>query len=241
MEYFLNHSNHRPGTPIDYISYHFYATPSPSQTLADWQYTFFDQADGFLNTVRYVEDIRQRISPLTKTDIDELGVELPTDNKASDNIPPPPAYWNLAGSLYAYLFIHLSQMKIDVIGESQLIGFPSQFPSVSMMDWVTDRPNARFWMLKLIKDNFQTGDKLVNTEVSGDSTAIEAQAFVTASGHKVLLLNKRDKAVRVILPGIEHAHTLAVDESDSEYPAHALQPGIGEITLSPFAVAVATW
>ena len=80
VEYFLNPANHKPGIPLDFISYHFYAVPHPSQTIADWQYTFFDQADGFLNTVRYIENIRKRLSPQTKTDTDELGVILPTDN-----------------------------------------------------------------------------------------------------------------------------------------------------------------
>jgi hypothetical protein len=59
FEYFLNHKNHRPGTPLDMISYHFYASPVAGQTIDSWQYTFFDQAAGFLNTVRYVEAIRK--------------------------------------------------------------------------------------------------------------------------------------------------------------------------------------
>ena len=134
-----------------------------AQTIDNWQYTFFDQADGFLNTVRYIEAIRKRLSPETRTDTDELGVILPTDNTAEDKVPPPPAYWNLAGSLYAYLFIELSRLQIDVIGESQLIGYPTQFPSVSMMNWENNKPNARFWVLKLIKDSFHPGDALVET------------------------------------------------------------------------------
>ena len=45
------------------ISYHFYASPVSGADHRDWQYTFFDQADGFLNTVRYIENIRKRLSP----------------------------------------------------------------------------------------------------------------------------------------------------------------------------------
>ena len=77
--YFLDHAHHAAGTPIDYISYHFYATPLISENIDNWQYTFFDQADRFLTNVRYVEAIRKRLSPETKTDLDELGVILPTD------------------------------------------------------------------------------------------------------------------------------------------------------------------
>src|SRR5215469_16133556 len=29
FEYFLEHKNHKPGIPLDFISYHFYATPTP--------------------------------------------------------------------------------------------------------------------------------------------------------------------------------------------------------------------
>ena len=115
--------------------------------------------------MRYVEAIRKRLSPETKTDLDELGVILPTDNKPGDNVPPPAAYWNLAGSLYAYLFIELSRLQIDIVGESQLVGYPTQYPSVSMMDWTNNHPNARFWVLKLIKDSFHPSDKLVETSV----------------------------------------------------------------------------
>src|SRR5205807_1577984 len=78
--------------------------------------------------------------------------------------PIPDSYWNLAGSLYAYLFGELTKMGIDVAGESQLVGFPTQFPSVSMVDWNNGKPNARFWVLKLLHDNIGPGDKLVEIE-----------------------------------------------------------------------------
>lgn len=239
FEYFLNPANHKPGIPIDYISYHFYASPSPEEKLDDWQYTFFDQAEGFLNTVRYVEAIRKRLSPETKTDLDELGVILPTDNKPGDNIPPPHAYWNACGSLYAYLFIELSQLKIDIAGMSQLIGYPTQFPSVSMMDWTQNKPNARFWALKLIKDSFHPGDKLVETKI--DSHDVAAQAFATSHGHMLLLANKRDRSVELSVPDANQATVRVVDESTGDGPARELKPTNGRIDLGPFAVAVVSW
>ena len=77
FEYFLNPKNHQPGIPLDMIAYHFYAGyfsgASPKETINDWQYTFFHQANGFLNTVRYIESIRQRLSPTTLVNIEELG------------------------------------------------------------------------------------------------------------------------------------------------------------------------
>jgi len=242
VKYFLNPAHHAPGIDLDYISYHFYASPSPSQTISDWQNTFFEQADGFLGTVRKIEAIRKALSPETKTDLDELGVILPTDNTAKDNIPPPRAYWNLAGSLFGYLYIELSRLGIDIVGESQLIGYPTQFPSVSMMDWTTNEPNARFWVLKLIKDSFHPGDSLVETSIVGqDSGDIDAQAFATHSGHKLLLVNKRDHVIELTLADGQNARALSVDESTEDGPAHKVTLVGGKITLEPFAVTVVSF
>ena len=239
FEYFLDHKNHRPGTPLDMISYHFYASPVAGETLDDWQYTFFDQEAGFLNTVRYIESIRKRLSPETRTDLDELGVILPTDNTPGDKVAPPAEYWNLAGALYADLFIELSRMQIDVIGESQLVGYPTQFPSVSMMDWVTNQPNARYWALKLIKDNFHAGDKLVETSIG--SHDLSAQAFITPAGHKLLLVNKRNKEVEIGLGAAGNATAQVVDVQSGEGPARTASVADGKIALEPFAVAVVSW
>ncbi|MGO8756645.1 MAG: glycosyl hydrolase family 39 [Terracidiphilus sp.] len=239
FEYFLNHKNHKPGTPLDMISYHFYATPVTGETLDNWQYSFFDQEAGFLTTVHFVEAIRKRLSPETKTDLDELGVILPTDNTPGDTVPPPAAYWNLAGALYADLFIELSRLQIDIVGESQLVGYPTQFPSVSMMDWTTNQPNARFWVLKLIKDSFHPGDKLVETSL--DSRNVSAQAFVTPAGRKLLLVNKRNRTIEIPLPDAERASALAVDPETGDSAAHSVALAAGTIKLEPFAVTVVSW
>jgi hypothetical protein len=241
IEYFLDPSHHQPGIPLDYISYHFYAIPTAQQTIADWQSTFFQQADGFLSTVRSIETIRKRLAPRTKTDIDELGSILPTDNSPADTVAPPPAYWNLSGALYAYLYLQLARLQIDVIGESQLVGFPSQYPSVSMMDWTTNQPNARFWVLKLIKDSFHPGDTMVETELGVTTVALAAQAFVTPTGHKLLLVNKSDLAAEVPLPDASAASALTVDLQSGEGPARSVSPAGGKITLEPFAVMVVSW
>lgn len=50
FEYFLNKSNHAPGVPIDYISYHFYAS-SNSRTDPSSYVSFFSDADGFFELV----------------------------------------------------------------------------------------------------------------------------------------------------------------------------------------------
>jgi hypothetical protein len=232
FEYFLDHRNHRPGIPLNMISYHFYATPAPAETPGHWQYTFFDQADGFLNTVRYVEQIRRRLSPETRTTLDEIGSILPGDPAGKETIPD--IYWNASGALYAYVYVQAMRMGIDIVGESQLVGYPTQFPSVSMLDWKTGRPNARFQVLKLIHDHLAPGDRLVETR--GAPREILAQAFVTPKGRALLLVNRRNARVAVRLK--EEWKDAQVSVVDSSAPAHpgALQGAV--LDLEPFAVAM---
>ncbi|MGA8731678.1 MAG: glycosyl hydrolase family 39, partial [Terracidiphilus sp.] len=239
---FLNPANHKTDIPLDYISYHFYAGPPPQGTITDWQYSFFQQADEFLGTVRIIETIRKNLSPSTKTDIDELGSILPTDAPPAVGVTPPAAYWNLSGAMYAYLYVELARLQIDVVGESQLVGFPTQYPSVSMMDWTTNQPNARFWVLKLLRDTFHPGDKMVETDLTvPNAPDLEAQAFITPAGHKLLLVNKRNLVTDVPLPDSGSATALTVDLQSGEGPARRVFPSNGKITLQPFAVTVVSW
>ena len=208
FEYFLDPRNHRPCIPLDYISFHFYTVPSRDQGIEQWQYTFFDQADRFIAVTRYIRQIRNRLSPATKIVINEVGSILTSDFDPADlghiAHPIPAAYWNLSGALYAYLYVELARLGIDVIGESQLVGFPTQFPSVSMVDWRNGKPNARFTVLELLKNNFQPGDAMAGTSVKngppGAADGIEAQAFVRGPQRKLLLINKRDREIAVELP-----------------------------------------
>jgi len=239
FEYFLNHKNHKAGTPLDMVSYHFYASPTPDQNLNDWQYTFFDQAERFLDTVRFIQAIRQRLSPETQTDADELGCILPYDTDDHLVRPIPNGYWNLCGAMYAYLYVELAKQGIEVAGESQLSGYPTQFPSVSMVDWTTGQPNARFWILKLLRDNFGPGDKLVKTD--GSSADVYAQGFVTKSGqHKLLLINRRNRPASISLPGAVGSVEHYVDEETAESGAGTARLVRDSTTLSAFEVSVIT-
>jgi hypothetical protein len=243
FEYFLDHRNHKPGVPLDFISYHFYATPTPDQTPEVEQFTYFDQADGFLKTVRYVESIRKRLSPETRTTIDELGVISADDEdqgKAGHIAKPiENSYWNLAGALYAYLFGELSKIGIEVAGESQLVGFPTQYPSVSMVDWNDGKPNARFWVLKLLHDNFASGDKLV--EIESNQPYVYPLAFATQDGKKrVLLVNKRDRAFNVTVTGATGGRLNYVDQTTSFEPPAIVQLSGDTLKLGGYSVTVVT-
>jgi len=249
FEYFLDHKNHEQGVPLDFISYHFYAIPTADQTPEVEQFTYFDQADGFLKTVRYVEAIRKRLSPETKTTIDELGV-ISADDVAQDQPghvpqPIPNSYWNLAGAMYAYIFGELTKIGIDVAGESQLVGYPTQFPSVSMVDWNDGKPNARFWVLKLLHDNFRAGDKLVEIAPSSPSAPnhpyVYSLAFVGTDGkRRVLLVNKRDRVFQISIPGATGATEEFVDQTTAFARPGSRKLDSDSMTLNGYGVVAIT-
>jgi hypothetical protein len=233
FEYFLNPSRHKPGIPLDMISYHFYALSEPTEDLDACQYDYFAQADHFLDTVRYIEVIRKRLSPQTRTTVDEIGAFLPNGNKQ----PPPDTAWNLSGALYAYLYGNLVRLGIDAAGESTLRASATQVPYVSMLDPQTAAPNARYWVLKMLSSNFHPGDKLLETQI--DLHYIFAQAFESAEGsRKVLLVNKRNRPFRISLPGADGGTFSVVDEATGSQPPVPTNLIGDEITLTEFAVAV---
>lgn len=248
FEYFLNPANHQPGIPLDMISYHFYAMVDRSQTAEHWQHTWFDQADRFIVTVRYIESIRQRLSPGTQVALNEIGTILPADleSQAGDaaagaepNIPPE--YWNASGALFAYLYVEVAKLGIDVISTSQLVGFPTQFPSVTMVGWKTGVPNARYWVLKLLVENFRAGDKLVAATQPGRFQDVAAQAFVTPQGRKLLLINKRNRASTIVLAEPVAGGSLATVDIPSGPRIVRTESWSGKtIELKPFAVTVLT-
>lgn len=241
FEYFLDPKSHQPGIPLDAISYHFYAVPSVDEGSDSQPFSFFEQADHFLDTVRYVESIRRRLSPQTQTMLNEVGTLRAEDIGKADPAYAaiPASYWNLSAAVYAYLYSQLAELGIDVIGESQLVGYPAQFPSVSMVDWTTGRPNARYWVLKMIRDNFGPGDKLTKTELA--TSAVYAQAFVTPQGKKkLLIINKRDRVAQIQLSGAIGAHMEVVDQATGLNPSSSSDLTSEHLALSGFAVAVVT-
>jgi hypothetical protein len=249
FEYFLNHKNHKPGIPLDFISYHFYAVPTLDQSPEVEQFTFFIQADGFFNVVRYIESIRKRLSPETRTSIDEIG-SISADDLAQGapnhvTQPIPNSYWNLAGAMYAYIFGHLTEMGIDVAGESQLVGYPTQFPSVSMVDWNTGKPNARIWVLKLLHNNFGPGDKLVEiapfSPFAASNPYLYSLAVVTHDGkHRILLVNKRDRPIDVLVTGVRGGQEEYVDQTTALQPPAFTPIASDTITLNGYGVAAVT-
>jgi hypothetical protein len=235
FEYFLNAKNHKPGVKVEAISYHHYSSPSfEGQTLNSYQHTFFEKADAFLDKVRYIENIRKRLAPQAVTMINELGVIL-----RSPETPGPidDQYWNLAGAMYAHLFLELTKMGIDVVGESQLVGYPTQFPDVSMVNWTNGNPNPRYWVLKLLIDNFRPGDKLYKTD--GNAWNVAVQGFEGPKGKKILLINKKDIKAELTIPQATASSKISyVDITTGENAPKTAAVVNGKVILEPFSVAV---
>src|SRR5258708_36989983 len=109
-------------------------------------------------------------------------------------------------------------MGVDVAGKFELVGYPSQFPSVSMVDWNDGKPNPRLRVLQLLHDRFGPGDKVV--EITPPSPPmhsnphIYSMAVVTKSGKpRVLLASRRYR---------QSALTIArASSADLEYVDHA--------------------
>lgn len=240
--YFLNPAHHRAGVPLDFITYHFYATP-PDTGVAGWPALFFAQGDRFLGYVSWIEAIRKELSPHTRTLIDEVG-SIARGRDSAQGLPD--FYWNLSGALYAYLYGQLARMGIDVVNESQLVGYPTQYPSVSLLDWNSGRGNARYWVLKLIRDRFGPGDRIVDASVHGGDAdgglSPYAYAVVGRDGRRrILLVNRRNAPAAVTVQGAAGAaggDVAFVDETTADGPPRVRHLDGDIVALQPLAVAV---
>jgi hypothetical protein len=239
FHYFLNPKHHNAGIPLDMISYHFYSQAAPDATPEVQQFTIFEEADKFLTAVRYIESIRKQLSPKTRTFLDEIGSMLPDPTAPKLTAPIPNSYWNLSGAMWAYLYAHLARMGIDMVAGAELIDYPGQFASTTLLDWNTGQPNARYSVLKLLRDNFLPGDKLVETAL--ECPYVFAQSFVTRDGkRKILLVNKRDRTLEVSIPQAAGARVDTVDQTTGYNPPATTQMNEDILTLRGVAVAVVT-
>lgn len=141
IPYFLNKSNHAPGTPIDVISLHHYggsATRDGGDGVvpgADYC-AFFAAGAGFIGSLAsdYAR-IAASDYPDVMIDADEVGVILPDDDDpkwTADEPGFPSLYWNAAAAQFAYLFGMGAGIGLDVLGMSQVSGVAAA-PHVSSM------------------------------------------------------------------------------------------------------------
>jgi hypothetical protein len=170
--------------------------------------------------------------------VDEIGTILGSCTSLFER-PIPGFYWNPSGAMFAYVYAQLATMGIDMAAESELIDYPGQCAGTTLDNWKTGKPNARYWVLKLLRDNFGPGDRLVSTVIS--SQDIYAQGFITLQGRrKILFVNKRDRAFVLTIPAGKRAHVEVVDQTTASGPARAADLTRNDLTLPGLAVAVVT-
>jgi len=245
--YFLDHNNHKPGIPLDMVSYHMYATLSADKNdPGQYPYTVFEQADSHLETIRITDSIRRRLSPQTRVDINESGIlfkNVPRGWGMMDGASIPDAFWNLSAAYYAYIYAGLADQGIAIIGKSTLWSDPKDWPEVSLLDWKTGKPNARYRVLKLIRENFRPGDKLIGTDVEriDGKYPVFARGFITPDGNqKILLVNKTNRTYHVSVSGTQNGRAEFVDQTTSFEPTSIIDLKHGSLLLRGFGVTVVT-
>ena len=246
--YFLNASNHaRAGRDaLDYIAYHAYPTSRPvgpakgchDVVTADDFSQFFCYADAFLEKVAAVQALVDRLSPATKTVLDECG----TTRQGPFGIDQP-AYWVSSGAYFAYLWARGAvQMgdRLPVVGQSQFMDSPDREPGVSMLDWRNGNGTAKYWVTRLLIESFAPGRDRFAATASNDTAQLYAQAFVGGTTMKrLLLINKRNAAASVALSGVTCCTVRVVDSLTNEGPPRAEHCGAsGTLTLAAYATAV---
>ncbi|ASO18715.1 hypothetical protein FHR81_000978 [Actinoalloteichus hoggarensis] len=247
--YFLDPANHKPGIPLDAFSYHFYATPeiinpfSPEGNAGEetWTTTFFAQTDAFLDQVRFIDSIRRRLSPNTKTFLNEIGTYLADLMNPNPQIPD--WYWALSGSVHAYLWARCVELGVDLVGIAEFMDYPSMIPGVTLVDWDTGEPNARYQVTKLLIDHFGPGDTHVQAR-AGYPQFIDARVFVQAvitenGERRVLIINKGAHEVSLDLGGATGTLSYVDVNTGANPPVSEAVAGEG-IILGPHATAVFT-
>jgi len=107
---------------ILYVSYHFYALYKASEMHSNLAITVFDQADEFIESLRYVCAIRDVLSPRTGLMITEIG----TMNQGTRARPAVLLRLEiqLSAAMYAYLYSRLAALGVKAVHISGL-GLPS--------------------------------------------------------------------------------------------------------------------
>lgn len=118
-------------------------------------------------------------------------------------------------AVFAYLYAGLSVQQIDLLGASQLVGYPTQFPSVTLLNWNTGAPNARYRVLEMLHENFGPGDAILRATTS--EQGVVAAAYISRGLRKILLINQRSTPNRLRIPtwkGAEEEH-VSLDTGNS--------------------------
>jgi hypothetical protein len=112
-----------------------------------------------------------------------------------------------------------------------------------MIDWNTGKPNARLWVLRLLRENFGPDDKMVGTEPFAEAVAphLYSLAVVKPDGkRRILLVNKRDRPFAITIPGAAGGLEEYVDQTTAFDPPASTKLPSEKLTLNGLSVAVVT-
>jgi hypothetical protein len=221
------------------ISYHFYAIPEVDESPEIQEHTFYTQVDALVSTAHYIDAIRKVWSPGTKVYINEVA-SATADFVGDHPEEIPTSYWHLSGSMFAYLYLGVTQLGlgIDAIAGAELIDYPGQYAAASLSDWNTGKPNARYRVLKLLRDGVEVGDQLVDT-LHVNPQIYAAQAFVTKyGGRKMVIVNKRNRPLELQIAGGKGAQVTYVDQVTGSEPPARRTLASELLNLGGYAVAV---
>ena len=131
------------------------------------------------------------------------------------------ASWNAAASLFAYAFATLAERGYLFVGQDQLVGgtWPDNEPAVTMLDWQSGEPNAKYWVTRLLAATVgSTASKQLHPISTGsDPSQLYALAYTllpparrpkggaeeaAAPTRGVLLINKRRAPATATLRGV---------------------------------------
>eukprot|EP00756_Hemistasia_phaeocysticola_P048379 Hpha_TRINITY_DN22808_c0_g1::TRINITY_DN22808_c0_g1_i1::g.84300::m.84300 len=237
--YFLAAENHVAAArdSLDYIGFHAYPT-NGHYTQDPASFTrMFAYADEFNGTVVAVAAVIAELSPRTRIVLDETGTDM--DNVLPDRTRPlsQPLYWVASGGYFAYMWSMVSQLghTVLVLGASQLMDDQHQEPSVSLVDYATGNGTARYWVLRLLKEDLGVGDTITGTANSA-GYLMQTYRREADGSTRALVINKGYAAIKVQCTGCVGR---VVDKESGEGPALPVRADAsGALSLSPYATAV---
>ena len=224
-QYFLDPNNHKPGTPIDLISYHWYGSSAYFQSEESDQlvYTYASNA------------LRNQYRPNALTDCDEMGTFA-----GETGFAPANSYWCNSDAVFAYGYAQMCLAGANVAGMSQLMAQPGDFPDVSMLDWTTGKANARARGLELLVRTMAPGDSLMTTSTT--DTSVYALGFITPDGqHKALVLNETANQKTLLFPQTVTDVKYVDVTTNQDTVATSAAAGVKQMVMNGYAVWIATF
>jgi len=246
--YFLNSSNHNPpSTPVEAISFHMYGK-CENNTAAGME-PIFPATDAKLDSLRTIQGLKERLRPNVELHLTESGIYC--------NQPPgcggndykcwyrsfEPLFWVASAGQWAYQYL-ISSKEVDLtsIAHSQILGYPYKFDGTSgewasgtMVDWKSNKLNAKFWVTLLMLQ--QVARPFSYCKTTGAPEGVYAQGIQSSKGKVLVLINKRNANVDFDLLSVAGGSALVIDELSGNGPAQLVKLTSNRITMRPFAVA----